>query len=116
MSTYDDLLDALRAAPALPEALCKGRHREFDAAPPGTAAEAVAEHAKRAKALCATCPELAPCRAWVDTLTALQRPEGVTAGRKYTPPPTGQGITKRNNRRPGAGTNQKHCTGKDLTA
>jgi hypothetical protein len=68
-----DLLLALRT-PHLPGAACRGRWELFDDR--GRQAEAIQ--------LCQSCPALALCRQWVDSLKPSQRPPGVIAGRAPT--------------------------------
>jgi hypothetical protein len=67
----------LRDVPRLEGALCADaeRWRLFDAAsgPEGPEARA-------AVALCARCPALNPCRAWVSSLSPPRKPPGITGG------------------------------------
>lgn len=81
-----ELLDELAVAPRLPGARCAGRHELFDATIEGStngAAGAAEVAAARAEALrlCAGCPELTPCGAWLDSLRPKDQPLGVVAGR-----------------------------------
>jgi hypothetical protein len=78
MPTAVDLLHAIATTPDLPGAACVGHLEIFDACSsraagrPGTYARAVR--------ICATCPALTACRAWVLSLPSRERPPGVTAG------------------------------------
>lgn len=91
-TSVTELLAELAAGiPALRGARCVGSHELFDAAitaerngRPEEAREA-RDYARRAALeLCAQCPALDPCRAWLDSLPAPQRPPGVIAGRVHT--------------------------------
>lgn len=68
------------AAPNLPEAACRGRHALFDPPRPGEDPDAAERRMWAALDLCATCPELQPCRSWIDRLPLDVRPHGVVAG------------------------------------
>ena len=89
MTALADLLDALAAAPNLPQARCVDRRDLFDAAieadrtGPGGAAD-LAQAREAALSVCAACPELEPCRAWFDALPPKRRPLGVCGGRLNT--------------------------------
>jgi hypothetical protein len=85
----DDLRDALGAAPRLDGALCRGSTM-FDEAPPGTAADLVAERIAEAVAVCERCPSLRACNRWLNGLAPPQRPAGVVAGRVSVPEPLQQ--------------------------
>jgi hypothetical protein len=75
----DALLGAMAATPALPGAKCVGRHDLFDlrdlSDPERPDAEA------QALALCRSCPALAGCSAWFESLPHGRRPHGVIAGK-----------------------------------
>ena len=89
-----DLLAALAGAPSLPGAKCRGRHALFDAPseldrePPAVTEQ---RHAQ-ALSLCRTCPALASCQQWYDSLPRAQRPSGVVAGQIT---PTGPGRPRK---------------------
>ena len=84
------LLGAIRAAPVLPGARCRGRPHLFDPVDRGERAETVAERHRQALGLCQQCPALAQCRTWVESLPASRRPSGVVAGQVY-----GEGVAGR---------------------
>lgn len=89
MTVLSSLLDELAVAPSLPGARCAGRHELYDATAEGSTngpagAAEVAAARTQALRLCAGCPELAPCGAWLDTLRPKDRPLGVVAGRLIT--------------------------------
>jgi len=71
---YAELLDALRGAPALPGAACRGRSAEFDTVDTNQAQAAIE--------VCESCPALHRCRQWADSqpVNALH---GVVGGRVY---------------------------------
>ncbi len=77
-----NLLGAISAAPNLPGAKCAGRHDLFDESGKNEDAEVVRQRHTQAAALCHTCPALAGCRAWYDSLSRWRRPPGVVAGHK----------------------------------
>lgn len=88
MTALADLLLALAGLPTLPGARCRNRWELFDrtinaerGAPPGDV-EYARQHARD---LCAVCPALNGCRAWLDSLPPNQRPLGVVAGRLNPP-------------------------------
>jgi hypothetical protein len=81
MSDLAALLAAVRAAPALPGARCRGRHHLFDEAAPGEDEDTVDQRHAQALQLCAACPALTRCADWFDSLPRSQRPTGVVAGR-----------------------------------
>jgi WhiB family transcriptional regulator, redox-sensing transcriptional regulator len=69
---WENLLVAiLRGTPKLPNALCRNRPAEFDAADD--------EQATEAAALCRRCPDRQPCRVWADGLPD-SAVSGVVAG------------------------------------
>lgn len=70
----------LTGVPALPRAACRGQHHLFDPAGHNESPESVTQRHSLAVAVCATCPELAACRRWLNSLPARARPPGVTAG------------------------------------
>ena len=76
-----EVLDELaHDIPHLPGASCRGRAELFDVADRHDPA------VERAKAVCASCPALRDCRAWLAGLPRLARPCGVVAGRYVAPP------------------------------
>ena len=75
-----DLLAALAGAPALPGARCRGRPHLFDPARPAEAEASVADRHRQALALCAACPSLNRCAAWLASLPPTEQPPGVVAG------------------------------------
>lgn len=79
--TFADLLACLRGIPDLPGARCRGRHHLFDAAAEDEQPPAVEHRHRAALELCAGCPVLAACGAWVASLRPKDRPAGVIAGR-----------------------------------
>lgn len=78
--TGSALADLAASIPNLPEAGCKGRHDLFDPQPHDREPVIAARLEQTALTICATCPELTPCRQWFDGLEPHQRPYGVTAG------------------------------------
>ncbi|WP_176562209.1 helix-turn-helix domain-containing protein [Mycolicibacterium palauense] len=84
---FGEMVGQLGAVPELPGARCRGRHELFDATVVGVRGEPPdnLEYARQTAArLCATCPALHQCTAWLDSLPADQRPLGITAGRLIT--------------------------------
>ncbi|KAA1243111.1 hypothetical protein F0Q45_25845 [Mycobacterium simiae] len=67
--------------PRLPGAACVGRWDLFDPRPDNDPDRDHTEAA--ALQLCRTCPALAGCRRWVDSLSPKHRPAGVVAGRLW---------------------------------
>ncbi len=70
------LLATIATTPSLPGAACVADREVFDA---------VLERGSSrlypvAIRICAQCPALAPCRAWVNSMPIDERPHGVTAG------------------------------------
>lgn len=84
MSPVGSLFVAL-GVPALPGARCRGRSRLFDPGRKGERAEVVAQRHRQAAMLCGSCPSLAPCAAWLESLKPSRRPTGVVAGRVIEP-------------------------------
>src|ERR1700740_1975493 len=76
-----ELLSALITAPDLPGAACVAERDLSDACLERQAGRAYGSVYARAIRICARCPALAPCAAWVDSLPLNERPFGVTAGR-----------------------------------
>ena len=72
-----ELLAALEGAPNLPGAACVSAEARavFD-----SVLEARGRAGAAAGAICATCPALQQCRAWLDALPVSQRPAGTIAG------------------------------------
>lgn len=86
MTDVSGLLDSLSLAPSLPGAACAGRWELFDHAAEAkttglAAGRAQAKAQDEALRVCAGCPQLEPCKAWVDSLPRNKRPYGVVAGR-----------------------------------
>lgn len=77
---YDNLLNALRGAPALPGARCRGKPHLFDPPAPREHPETTAQRHNQALGLCALCPSLGACQDWVNGLPRGRRPLGITAG------------------------------------
>jgi WhiB family redox-sensing transcriptional regulator len=78
MPTAIDLLRTLTDTPNLPGAACV-EHRDIFDACLGKAAGRPLTYT-RAIRVCARCPALRECFAWVSSLPASERPYGVTAG------------------------------------
>jgi hypothetical protein len=78
MPTAVDLLHIIATTPNLPGASCTQHLDIFDACT-GKAAGRPGTYARAVK-VCATCPVLQRCRAWVIGLAPRERPPGVTAG------------------------------------
>ncbi|GAS87542.1 hypothetical protein [Mycolicibacterium brisbanense] len=89
-NTWTDLLAAVGVAPALPGARCRGKHHLFDDAGKDEAPEVVAQRHQQALGLCRSCPALASCGRWVDSLPRSRRPPGVVAGVVHAPKPPGR--------------------------
>lgn len=97
------------AAPNLPDAACRGRHELFDPPRLGEAPDAAERRMWLALDLCNRCPELTPCRAWLERLPLDVRPHGVVAGQvrlwRRSPRPTppnprgGEPMSRRNSRK-----------------
>ena len=97
------------AAPILPEAACRGRHDLFDPPRPGEDPDTAERRMWAALDVCNRCPELRPCRRWLDGLPSNVRPHGVVAGQvrlwrrspRPTPPKTrgGEAMSRRNSRK-----------------
>lgn len=77
------LFAALAGAPSLPGARCRGRSHLFDPAGDHEPPPTVEARHNQALGLCAHCPSLDRCAAWVDSLPKTRRPEGVIAGRLH---------------------------------
>lgn len=85
-----DLLAELAGTPRLPAARCRGRWELFDATiheSRGAPTTAVLDARTEALAICTSCPALAACAAWVESLPPRHRPHGVIAGRVRTSQP-----------------------------
>jgi hypothetical protein len=99
MSQLDEILAAVRAAPCLPGAKCRGKSHLFDPAAPGEDDETVAYRHNQAIGLCSRCESLTRCEEWYSSLPSKQRPGGIIAGqlrplpvgrpRKFNPNPKG---------------------------
>lgn len=74
------IFGALAGVPALPGARCRGRPHLFDPAQPDEPPPTVDARHAQALGLCAACPSLNRCAAWLDSLHPKQRPSGVIAG------------------------------------
>ena len=74
------LAELAATTPRLRSASCRGQHELFDRT---RVRSGQGLHLARAEALavCAGCPVLEQCRAWLDALPPRQRPRGVIAGR-----------------------------------
>jgi hypothetical protein len=77
MPTAVDLLHTIATTPNLRGAACVQHRNVFDACLTHAAGPTVYAKAIR---ICATCPALAACRAWVAGLPPRERPRGVIAG------------------------------------
>ncbi|MGV0781468.1 WhiB family transcriptional regulator [Mycolicibacterium sp. XJ775] len=75
------LRDLARAVPDLPGAACRGHQAVMDVAS-GRDRAAIAA----AQQICAACPVLQECEAWLDSIPKARRPSGVVAGRFLAPP------------------------------
>ncbi|OBF23022.1 hypothetical protein A5725_12065 [Mycobacterium kubicae] len=85
-TSLPELLAALAAAvPPLPGAHCRGHTRLFDTTIGHAQKVDTREARAAALGLCATCPALDPCRAWLDRLPDHHRPTGVVAGQIINP-------------------------------
>lgn len=81
--TVELLGEVLRDAPRLPGAKCIGRADLFDPREPNTDPETVEYAQNAALRLCRSCPALASCSQWFDSLPPRHRPLGVIAGRLH---------------------------------
>lgn len=84
----EHLLAALKGIPRLPGAACAEGGRWFAFDPPHhdeTAADVAYRH-QVALRICQSCPVLADCKSWVDSLPRSRRPRGVIAGRIVNEP------------------------------
>ncbi len=83
------LAELAQGIPELPGARCKGREELFDQTitrPGGGNHDDTVTYARRAATrLCASCPALTQCAAWVDGLPRSQRPTGVVGGKLTDP-------------------------------
>lgn len=79
------MLGALVGAPALPGARCRGRSHLFDDIAEGELRDVMDARHQQALGLCRTCPALASCSAWFDSLPKSRRPLGVVAGKVNAP-------------------------------
>lgn len=66
--------------PQLHGAACAGLAPTFDAPGPSEDTEEVADRHRLALRVCASCPVLARCRDWLESLPPRERPAGVVAG------------------------------------
>jgi WhiB family transcriptional regulator, redox-sensing transcriptional regulator len=83
------LLDLAQGIPELPGARCRSRAELFDRTicqePGDYFGDDLRYARKAAQAICASCPVLAQCDAWVQSLPRPKRPRGIIGGR-YTDP------------------------------
>jgi len=91
------MFEAMGGAPSLPGAACVGEHDLFDATAHRTAGYIRDEFGGRnldwnidteqardiAKSICAGCPVISDCEAWIKSLRPEDRPSGITAGKMY---------------------------------
>ncbi len=77
MPSAAQLLATLATTPNLPGAACVTERETFDACLERGAKGTIYAQAIR---ICAQCPALGPCAAWVHSLPVRKRPLGVTAG------------------------------------
>lgn len=84
MTDWDNLAGALIGIPDLAKGLCVGLPEIFDEASPGEAPAVVEQRYAEALRLCASCPELQPCRDYLDSLPPAKKPGGVVAGQVRT--------------------------------
>lgn len=92
MNNWDEMVSEFGEIPLLPGARCRGRWELFDATITGHRGGdgSDLEYARNAALqLCTGCPALDPCRDWLASLPASQRPLGVTAGQLKTDGATG---------------------------
>ncbi|WP_051288853.1 WhiB family transcriptional regulator [Mycobacterium sp. URHD0025] len=75
------LRDLARAVPHLPGAACRGQQAVMDVAD-GRDRAAIAA----AQQVCAGCPVLPECQAWIGSVPRARQPSGVVAGRFLAPP------------------------------
>ena len=80
-----DLAAILSASTNLRDGACVGDWATFDPKGESESPEDAGRRHNRAITICATCPVLAECKAWLAGLPKRQRPSGVIAGR-YIPP------------------------------
>lgn len=86
MTDWNTLQTLLAGIPDLHGAPCKGRSDLFERTVgehrmTGRLTKAEVDDARReALRMCAACPALESCRAWLDALPAARRPTGVVAG------------------------------------
>lgn len=79
--SWTQLEEALRGAPNLPRAACKGRSELFDTWHDDEPwPERDRRHAEAVQA-CLSCPELEPCRQWLESMHRSKRPDGVVAAK-----------------------------------
>jgi hypothetical protein len=85
MSDLVSLLGSMRRAPRLPGAACRGKWALFDPAEPTETADETRNRHQAALAACQSCPALAECKQWIESLKPRHRPLGVVAGRINEP-------------------------------
>jgi hypothetical protein len=73
------LIAELSDIPALPGARCRGREKLFDAAMRHDGGRRGGSR-RAARRVCAGCPCLATCAAWVEALPPSRRPVGIVGG------------------------------------
>lgn len=79
-ATLTGLLAELRGAPALDGAACTGRGHLFDDRQTEETIGTWRHRASHATSICRSCPVLASCREWLESLAPDRRPHGVVAG------------------------------------
>ncbi|WP_234784608.1 hypothetical protein [Mycolicibacter heraklionensis] len=83
LSAGEKFLNTMAASvltPHLRGAACLGLWSLFDPRGAGEPEQCAAERHQQAIEMCADCPALAACSAWVGALPARERPTGVVAG------------------------------------
>lgn len=116
VSDLHDLLGAMRRAPKLADAACRGMWAVFDPAEHGEDPADTADRHHGAITLCRSCPALDACEQWFNDLPPRLRPIGVVAGRIHEPKPrASRSTTHRNGKRGGQTktTRTKPLTRKD---
>lgn len=95
MNDWDTMSALLGGVPDLSGARCRGRHELFDSTIAGQQSRPADEFTPSSRneldnacnaalRLCAMCPALDPCRAWLDRQRPTRRPRGVIAGQLIT--------------------------------
>lgn len=84
MTNWQRMAALIAGIPDLAGASCKGEAHLFETtigAHGGPTKDELQAARTTALRLCASCPALDPCRAWLDGLRPTRRPQGVVAGR-----------------------------------